>query len=88
VLEALSSGCPVVATATGGVAEVVLEGRTGFLAQPGDIFRMQEQLLVLLKSADLRKEMGGSGRKMLGTDFSLEQMFESHHKLYADCLKM
>jgi glycosyltransferase involved in cell wall biosynthesis len=85
VLEALSSGCPVVAT--GGVAEVVLEGRTGCLVQPGDIFRMQEQLLALLKSADLRKEMGGSGRKMLGTDFSLEQMLESHHKLYADCLK-
>ena len=87
VLEALSSGCPVVATATGGVAEVVLEGRTGFLIKPGDIFRMQERLSVLLKSADLRKEMGENGRESLGSNFSLEEMVRNHQDLYADCLK-
>jgi N-acetyl-alpha-D-glucosaminyl L-malate synthase BshA len=51
-LEALSCGVPVIASATGGLPEVVVEGENGFLCGVGEIQEMSERALELLTDAD------------------------------------
>jgi glycosyltransferase involved in cell wall biosynthesis len=55
VLEAMASGTPVVASRTGGVAEVVADGETGFLVEPGDVAALHDRLR-------LARRMGDAGR--------------------------
>lgn len=64
-LEAFSSGIPVVAFNVGGVREVVKNGKTGFLIQPGAIEDFTRKTVLLLKDADLRHKMAKTGRKLI-----------------------
>lgn len=62
VLEAMASGTPVVASRTGGVAEVVTDGETGFLVEPGDVAELHDRLATLLADRGLARRMGDAGR--------------------------
>lgn len=64
-LEAMASGLPVVASNAGGTAEVVREGKTGFIRRLNDIDGMAESILRLDKEAALREEMGNNGQKLI-----------------------
>jgi len=86
VLEAMSYTKPVVATDTGGIKEVVLEGQSGFLVEPANVEKMSEKLLVLLRDGDLRKKMGFRAREVLGANFRLEKMVEANQQLYSSLL--
>jgi len=54
VLEAMASGRPVVATTTGGIVDMVVDGETGLLVPPGDEYKLAEAMARLLNDADLR----------------------------------
>ncbi len=86
ILEGMASGLPIVATDVGGIKEVVREGVDGFLARPGDVDRMSECLLKLLKDEILRRKMGLSGRKRV-EKFSIQRMAEETKSLYYSLLK-
>jgi glycosyltransferase involved in cell wall biosynthesis len=86
VLEALASSKPVVATHTGGIREIVVEGKTGFLVPPGNMELMSEQLIVLLKNEKLRKQIGLEARKSLDSNFKLENMVNATCALYENLL--
>ena len=62
VLEAMASGTPVVASRTGGVPEVVVDGETGFLVPPGDVDALRDRLAALLADRRLARRMGDAGR--------------------------
>jgi glycosyltransferase involved in cell wall biosynthesis len=62
ILEAMSSGLPVVSTRHSGIPEAVEHGVTGFLVDEGDVNAMAEALLILYRNADLRLAMGAAGR--------------------------
>lgn len=62
VLEAMAWGRPVVGTAVGGVAEIVQDGVTGFLVQPGAIDEMASALKRLVTDAGLRRTQGQAAR--------------------------
>jgi glycosyltransferase involved in cell wall biosynthesis len=57
-VEAAAAGLPVVATATGGIPEIVLEGKTGLLVSPNDAHALADALARLLKNAALRDIFG------------------------------
>jgi colanic acid/amylovoran biosynthesis glycosyltransferase len=61
LVEAMSYGMPVVATRTGGTAELVLP-ETGWLVPPEDPVALADALQTLLQDSSLRKEMGNRGR--------------------------
>lgn len=63
VLEAMASGTPVVASAVGGVAEIVEHGRTGFLVEPGNTAALRERLEELLRDRKLAARMGAAARE-------------------------
>jgi len=82
VLEAMASSKPVVATNTGGIQEIVVEGKTGFLVPPRNMELMSEQLIILLKNEELRRQMGQRAIESLDFNFSLENMVNSTKTLY------
>jgi glycosyltransferase involved in cell wall biosynthesis len=62
LLEALASGTPVLATAVDGVPELITDGRTGFLVEPGKPEDLTSRLLELARDADKRATAGRNGR--------------------------
>jgi glycosyltransferase involved in cell wall biosynthesis len=61
-LEAMASSLPIVATRVAAVPEVVADGVTGLLVDPGDEATFARTLETLLDDADLRKRLGDAGR--------------------------
>ena len=58
VMEAMSTGCPIIASRIGGLIDLVADGETGFLVQPGDPSVLQQAIERLLTNPDLRIRMG------------------------------
>ncbi len=84
VLEAMASAKPVIATHTGGVAEVLAEGRGGFIVSARDTGAMTNKLVSLLQDEGLRKQMGQNARAALPASFRVENMAAQTGKLYAN----
>lgn len=58
VMEAMSTGCPIIASRIGGLADLVAEGETGLLVEPGDPSALQQAINWLLANPSLRRRMG------------------------------
>lgn len=62
LIEAGSCGKPTIATRTGSTSEVVLDGDTGFLIEPGDVHMMAQSMGVLLMDLQEQARMGRNAR--------------------------
>lgn len=82
LLESMVSSIPVVATAVGGVPEVIQDGVSGYLIDSRDPERISERVIRLLCNDDLRITMGENGRRIYQTHFTVERMAEKYTKLY------
>ena len=82
VLEAMAAGLPVVASAVGGVAELVLDGETGLLVPPADQAALAAALWRLVADAGLRRRLGDAGRARAETLFDLDAFRRAHVELY------
>lgn len=71
-VEAAATGLPVVATRVGGLPDIVEDGRTGFLVQPGDVGALRDRLERLM-SPDLRIAMGHAARRHAERHFDAER---------------
>ncbi len=85
VMEAMAAGLPVVATAVGGVPELVIPGVTGALVAPGDDAAMAAQLVRLLTDAPLRARMGAAGREAVASR-TMDAMADRYFALYDELL--
>lgn len=61
-LEAMAAGKPIVACRSAAVPEVVLDGRTGLLVEPGDPSALADALTSLLEDHTVRRRLGEAGR--------------------------
>lgn len=68
--EASACGLPVVVSTTGGLAEAVVEGKTGFIIHHGDLRTLADRITLLLADPELRRFMGVNGRKHVEKFFS------------------
>jgi glycosyltransferase involved in cell wall biosynthesis len=82
VLEAMAARLPVVATAVGGLPELVVEGQTGYLVSPGDPGALAAALRPLLADRDLRSRLGDAGRARVEERFDLTRFRHAHLDLY------
>lgn len=63
-VEAMASGIPVVASRAGGMREIIVDGETGYLADPARLEQeLGDRLLALLRDAELRERMGRASRE-------------------------
>jgi glycosyltransferase involved in cell wall biosynthesis len=72
ILEAMATGLPVVATSVGGVPELVIDGRTGLLVQPGDEEALADAVCRVLDNPDLAKAWGRAGREVAERQYERE----------------
>ena len=72
VMEAQLSGLPVVATCHGGSPEVIIDSKTGFLVEEGDISGMATAIKRLLADPILSKYLGSAGVKRVEGQFTIE----------------
>jgi glycosyltransferase involved in cell wall biosynthesis len=86
VLEAMAAGLPVVATAVGGVPELVAEGETGLLVPPGRPEPIASALEAILGSPDRARAFGAAGRERARLLFSRERMVSEIGALYDELL--
>jgi glycosyltransferase involved in cell wall biosynthesis len=83
-LEAGAFGLPVVATRSGGVAEAVLDGKTGFLVDPEDVNGIALAIAHLLSDPDLARRMGQANREWAETltwERNASQYFQAYQEL-------
>jgi N-acetyl-alpha-D-glucosaminyl L-malate synthase BshA len=81
-LEALSCEVPVIATAVGGLPEVVVHGENGFLHPIGDVEGMAASALRLLQDEPMRKAFGASGRRRALEVFSQDAIVAHYRSIY------
>jgi N-acetyl-alpha-D-glucosaminyl L-malate synthase BshA len=81
-LEAMSCEVPVISTCTGGVPEVVENGRCGFLCPVGDVDGMAEASLRLLGDEAMRRAFGEAGRRRAVEVFGQDAVVARYRTLY------
>ena len=72
VLEAMASATPVVCSRVGGVAEIVRDGETGFLVEPGDTAALHDRIALLLGDQRLARQLGANARAAVLEQFTWE----------------
>ena len=87
VTQALGMGVPVVATAVGGVPELVIHERTGLLVPPEDPQAAAVAMARLADDPALATRLGEEGRRHVMAEFSLEAMLDKTERLYRALLQ-
>jgi glycosyltransferase involved in cell wall biosynthesis len=86
LMESMARGIPVVATAVGGVGELVEDGIHGLLVPYGDTGAMATAILWMIEHPDERRTMGASGRARIAGEFSTERMVSATQAVYDEML--
>jgi glycosyltransferase involved in cell wall biosynthesis len=81
-IEAQASGMPVVATRSGGIPDVVIDGETGYLVKEGDTEAMSERIVRLAQHPETWGKMGHAGRVHVEEQFSLSKQVTKLINIY------
>jgi len=82
ILEASACGLPVIASHVGGIPEVLLEAKTGFLVEPHDIQTVAVRFLELKNNPELRRQLGKTGREFVTSNYEQEMCVQICAKNY------
>ncbi len=80
-LEAMACGKPVVATRTGGLSELVEDGKTGFLTPVGDVTKLHASMKWILQNESLYKDLAQNSREK-ASRFASNIIIPSYERLY------
>ncbi len=86
LIEAMASAKPVVATAVGGVPDIVSDGQTGIIVPSGDKEKFASAIVDLLLSPEKRKEFGINAREFVRTRFTKERLCADMDELYTSLI--
>lgn len=82
ILEAMASSLPVVATAVGGNADLVVPGLTGYIVPPAYPQAMAFRLVELVASPERARGQGQAGRERVQATFSMQAMVSTYQRVY------
>jgi L-malate glycosyltransferase len=82
VLDALALAKPVVATNTGGLPEIIHDGKTGRLVAPADPEALAEGIVDMLTRVADAKSMANAGQSMVQKSFSIDAMVDKNIEIY------
>jgi glycosyltransferase involved in cell wall biosynthesis len=84
--EAMAAGLPVVATRSGALPEIVVDGETGLLVERGDVDGLAQALLELLRNPAKRSRMGAAGRSRVLEHFNWSRHTDNWLDVYRNLL--
>jgi glycosyltransferase involved in cell wall biosynthesis len=82
VLDALALAKPVVATETGGIPEIIQNGKTGRLVEPANPEALAEGIFDMLSRSEAAQVMANAGRAMVEKYFSIDAMVDKNVDVY------
>lgn len=82
LLEAMSSGCSVVATQVGGVGDVLQSGKTGLLVPPSDVDALAAAMLACLNDPAASRMRGITAREWISSRYSMQAWVQKLERLY------
>ena len=82
IVEAMAAGVPVVASDSGGPGEIIEQGKSGLLIQPGDVAGLENGLRSLLNDPDARRRMAEQGRLRAKERYDLERTVTQVEEVY------
>ena len=82
----MGAGLPTVATAVGGVPDLIVDGLHGRLVPPGEPVALADAVAELLRAPDLAQEMGRRARERQRSEFDLASLVRRLERLYEDLL--
>jgi glycosyltransferase involved in cell wall biosynthesis len=86
LMEAMASGCCVVASKTGGNPELVMDQQSGLLFPPGDSAALAACLDLLLRNPSLRTRLAAAGAERIRTEFTLARAARRMAEIYGEVL--
>jgi glycosyltransferase involved in cell wall biosynthesis len=86
IVEAMAAGRPVVASAVGGIPEIVQHEETGLLVPPGDPVALAAALRDLVTRPDRARALGACGQQRARERFSIELAVKRHEDLYEELM--
>jgi glycosyltransferase involved in cell wall biosynthesis len=86
LIEAMAAAKPVVATAVGGVPDVIEQGRTGILVPSGDVEALGSAFVELATDLEKRRRLGGAGRVLVAERYSGARLITDIDRLYVNAL--
>ncbi|KIO65615.1 hypothetical protein B4065_0540 [Caldibacillus thermoamylovorans] len=87
-LEAMACGVPCVGTNTGGIPEVIENGRTGYICEVGDIDMISSMSLKILQDDELHWQFSKAGIKRARTQFSSGKILNQYEDIYYQLMEM
>jgi glycosyltransferase involved in cell wall biosynthesis len=87
ILEAMASGKPVIGSCVGGVKEMIIDGVTGYHAQPGNDRHFSELILRVLLQRGLREQLGANSRRRAIDCYDKDLIMERIMRVYRECLR-
>jgi glycosyltransferase involved in cell wall biosynthesis len=82
-LEAMAVGLPVVVTRVGSMADMVIDGHSGFVIEPENADLLAQRLMFLLANTALARAMGRAARKRVEALFTLDRMVARYSALFS-----
>lgn len=86
-LEAMASGCALVASTAGGLKELVRHEDDGLLIKPGDASMLAKAIIRLLKDPGLCQKLATKGMEKVRTDYSYEKLVKNSIDSYRDAIR-
>ena len=83
LMEAQACGLPVISTEHGGIPELVISGKTGYLAKERKISELTGLIRYLFENQDEWGTLGISGRKHIEDEFNISRQSEKLEKMYS-----
>jgi len=84
LMEAMATRCACVASAVGGVRELVSDGEQGLLTPPGDVDAIEVALARLLDDRELRLRLGRAARRRIESEFDWRLLVEEYDRLFEE----
>jgi glycosyltransferase involved in cell wall biosynthesis len=88
ILEACSSGLPIISTRHAGIIDAVEQNVTGFLVEEGDSNQMSNYMIDLALDPDLASTMGKAGRNKMLKEYNMEHQIDSLWKIIENTIRV
>ena len=82
LLEAMASGCPIVATDVGGNSTAIKHGKNGSLVESENPKALSSEIIKILSDENTRTKYSEEGKKLFQEEFEAKIMTQKYEKLY------